>query len=206
MVEITQLLRAVERGDVDAADQLLPAVYEQLRSMAAAKLAGEDVDHTLQPTALVHEAWLKIYSQSEPVQPDLSAGSNVEQVTGHVSEDDARFRGRQHFFAVAAWAMRRILVDIARRKKTVKHGGTHARKSIDVDGVELPGPPEEVLALHESLDRLEQVDEASAKVVNLRYFGGLSIAETAQTLELSEQQVRQLWTYARAWLKADLDK
>jgi RNA polymerase sigma factor (TIGR02999 family) len=174
--EVTHILSRIEQGDPHAAGQLLPLVYDELRKLAAANLAHETPGQTLQPTALVHEAYLRLVG-------------------------DQRFDGREHFFAAAAEAMRRILVDSARRKRTHKHGGHRHR-------VELPDVPtqpdvadEQLLALDEALTRLAAEDPVAARVVELRHFAGLSIEDAAATLGLSRAAAYRHWTYARAWLR-----
>jgi RNA polymerase sigma factor (TIGR02999 family) len=174
--DVTQILSRIEQGDPHAADQLLPLVYDELRRLAAQKLAHETPGQTLQPTALVHEAYLRLVGEQ-------------------------RFDGREHFFASAAEAMRRILVDAARRKQTHKHGGHRHR-------VELPDVPvqpdvadEQLLALDEALTRLAAEDPVAARVVELRHFAGLSIEDSAATLGLSRATAYRHWTYARAWLR-----
>lgn len=176
VTEVTTILSRIERGDPHAAGQLLPLVYDELRRLAAAKLAHEASGQTLQPTGLVHEAYLRL-------------------VGGQ------RFEGREHFFAAAAEAMRRILVDAARRKRTHKHGGGLRR-------VELPDVPaqpdvaaEQLLALDEALTRLAAEDPVAARVVELRHFAGLSIEDAAAALGLSRAAAYRHWTYARAWLR-----
>jgi RNA polymerase sigma factor (TIGR02999 family) len=179
MSNVTRLLDAAAAGDRKAAADLLPLVYEELRQLAIARMAHESPDQTLQPTALVHEAYLRLIGPG----------------------DELRWANRGHFFAAAAEAMRRILVDAARRKRTEKHGG-HRRR------VELPDVPaqpereaEKLLALDEALLRLAAEDPVAAQVVELRHFAGLSIEETATTLGLSRATAYRHWTYARAWLR-----
>ena len=176
MNEVTRILSAVGAGDPDAAKQLLPLVYEELRQLAARKLGVETPGQTLQPTALVHEAYLRL------------AGGQ-------------KFEGRGHFFAAAAEAMRRILVDNARRKKAVKHGGELRR--VELDGLDVPirTPPEEVLALDEALTRLAAEDPEAAQVVQLHFFAGLSIEQAAAALGVSRATAYRDWSFARAWLR-----
>jgi RNA polymerase sigma factor (TIGR02999 family) len=178
MSDVTCLLDAIQHGDPKATDELLPLVYQELRKLAAAKMAREVPGQTLQPTALVHEAWLRL-----------------------VDEDGkACFANRPHFFSAAAEAMRRILVEIARRKSTLRRGAGGAR--LDVNEVEIAAPAadDELLAVHEALDRLAAHDPQKAELVKLRYFGGLGLAEAAQVLGLSERTGKRHWAYARAWL------
>jgi len=183
MSDVTQILQAVERGDANAAHELLPLVYNELRRLAARRMANEAPGHTLQPTALVHEAWMRL------------AGDQA-----------ARFENRAHFFGAAAEAMRRILVESARRKKRLKHGGK--LKRVDVDEVELPlpMPDEELLALDEALDRLATVDARAAEVVKLCFFVGLTQEQAAKELGFSLATAERLWSFARAWLFQEMRK
>ncbi len=179
MSDVTRILNAIERGDAKSTDELLPLVYEELRLLAAQKLSHEFPGQTLQATALVHEAYLRL------VGDEPQAGT-----AGAISS------------AAAAEAMRRILVENARRKKSDKHGGRQRR--VELDGLEAAGKtspdPESLIALDEALRRLSQVDSAKAEVVKLRYFAGLTIEQTAASLDISPATAKRLWTYARAWL------
>jgi RNA polymerase sigma factor (TIGR02999 family) len=178
MDAITQVLRAIEQGDPHAASQLLPLVYDELRKLAAEKMANERPGQTLEATALVHEAYVRL------------VGNGAEP----------HFNGRGHFFAAAAQAMRNILVDNARRKRRPKHGGGRHRVTLDEA---LPAPPDgadELLALDEALSRLAAEDPEASRIVQLRYFAGLSVEEAAQTLGLSRAHAYRQWTFARAWL------
>jgi RNA polymerase sigma factor (TIGR02999 family) len=177
--DVTQLLNAIDRGDRLAAAQLLPLVYDELRRLAAARLAAEPAGHTLQPTALVHEAYLRLVG--------APGGDNWDH--------------RGHFFASAAEAMRRILIDDARRKATTKHGGALERRVLDLDAASAAEPREDLLALDEALNRLEKEDPLKANLVKLRYFAGLSLPEAAAALDLSERTAGRHWAYARAWLR-----
>jgi RNA polymerase sigma factor (TIGR02999 family) len=183
MDAITEVLIAIDRGDPHAAEQLLPLVYDELRRLAAQKLAHERPAQTLQPTALVHEAYLR-----------LVAGADV-------SAPQKPWDGRGHFFAAAAEAMRRILVESARRKKRLKHGG--GRQRVDLEDLDVPvrPPPEEILALDECLTRLAAEDPEAARVVQLHFFAGLSIEEVGETLGVSRATAYRHWAYARAWLR-----
>jgi RNA polymerase sigma factor (TIGR02999 family) len=182
MSDLTQFLSAMEAGDPKAADELLPLVYDELRRLAAAKLAQEPPGQTLQATALVHEAWLKL------------AGSN--------SADSAVWRNRQHFFRTTAQAMRQILIDRARRRLRVRHGQNAER--VDLDEVEIAAPVKEevLLQLDEALTELKATSPEHAEIVTMRFFGGLHESEIAAILNLSEGTVQRHWTYARAWLFA----
>ncbi len=178
MSHVTQLLNAIEAGEPKAADQLLPLVYDELRSLAAAKMAQEKPGQTLQATALVHEAWLKL------------AGSNHQQ-----------WRGRSHFFGAAAEAMRRILIDKARQKASLKRGLDQPLEELHESRIEMAAPSDEILAVHEALDALAAEDATAAEVVKLRYFVGMTISEIAEVLEISPRNADRHWVFARAWLK-----
>ena len=177
MSEVTRVLDRVQQGDPTAAVELLPLVYEELRRLAAHKMAAEAPGQTLQPTALVHEAWLRL-----------------------VGDDGARFANRAHFFAAAALAMRGILIANARRKQRQKHGGGWER--VDVDPIQLaePLPSEDLLALDEALTELAQRDPQAAELVQLRFFAGLTQQQAAEVLGLSRRTADRTWAYARAWL------
>jgi RNA polymerase sigma factor (TIGR02999 family) len=162
----------------------LPLVYDELRKLAAQKLAMEKPGHTLQPTALVHEAYLRLVATPQQAQAEQPAWDN-----------------RGHFFAAAAEAMRRILVESARRKKRAKHGGEHQRVDVDVQDVPVRPPPEEIIALDEALIRLAAEDPDAAQVVQLHFFGGLSIEQTAEVLGVSRATAYRQWSFARAWLR-----
>lgn len=179
MSEVTQILSAIEDGDHNAASELLPLVYDELRKLAASRLASEPAGHTLQPTALVHEVYIRLVGSP--------GGGNWDH--------------RGHFFAAAAEAMRRILVDHARRKATVRHGGKMQRHDTDPELTAIPETHEDLLALDEALTQLEAEDPLKANLVRLRYFAGLSLAEAASALNLSERTAGRHWTYARAWLR-----
>lgn len=184
MNDLTLLLAAAQNGEPRAAAQLLPLVYEELRKLAAQKLSRERPGQTLQPTALVHEAWLQI-----------------------AGPDQHTWNGRAHFFGAAAEAMRRILIDRARRKLAERHGAGLARVEADITALELAQPDSnaaEVLAVHDALDRLAAVDARKAELVKLRYFAGLTIAETAEALGISTGTAKRDWSYARAWLFAEI--
>jgi RNA polymerase sigma factor (TIGR02999 family) len=182
MSEVTRILSAIADGDPHAAGKLLPLVYDELRRLAAQKLAHETPGQTLQATALVHEAYLRLVG----------------------SADERRWNDCGHFFAAAAEAMRHILVDNARRKRRDKHGGGRRRVPLDVAAPAPPAEGEDLLALDEALTRLAADDPEAAAVVKLRYFAGLSVEEAAQSLGMSRATAYRHWTYARAWLLEEL--
>jgi RNA polymerase sigma factor (TIGR02999 family) len=182
MSEVTQILDAVAAGDRHAAAQLLPLVYAELRRLAVEKFACEAPGHTLQPTALVHEAYLRLVGDA----------------------DERRWNSRGHFFAAAAEAMRRILVESARRKARRKHGGDLQRVDLDEQDVPVRPPPEEVLALDQALTRLAAEDPAAAEVVHLHFFAGLSIEQAAEALGVSRATAYRQWAYAKAWLRCEI--
>jgi RNA polymerase sigma factor (TIGR02999 family) len=181
MNTVTQLLEAANRGDRQAAAALLPLVYDELRQLAAAKLAREKPGQTLDATALVHEAYLRLVG-------------------------DQQFDGRGHFFAAAAEAMRRILVESARRKNTLKRGGNRGPAELDLAKLANPERPDEVLAVDEALAALAAADPQAAELVKLRYFVGLSVPDAAKLLHLSTRSAERLWTYARAWLRRAIER
>ena len=188
MSDVTRILSAIEQGDPHAAEQLLPLVYDELRKLAAQKLAKEKPGQTLQATALVHDAYLRLVAQaSSACQPPV----------------EKRWDSRGHFFAAAAEAMRRILVDAARRKGRLKHGGGRLRARDEQD-IACPERPERLLALDEALDRLAIANSQAAELVKLRYFAGFSNAEAASCLGISPRKANQVWAYARAWLREEL--
>ena len=177
MSDATLLLTAVKQGDPKAADELLDLVYEELRRLAASKMAREAPDQTLQPTALVHEAWLRL-----------------------VGAKDLKFENRAHFFSAAAEAMRRILIDRARRKLTQRHGGGCERVALEEQELAAPGADQQLLAVHEVLDKLAAKHPTQAEVVKLRYFAGMTNEEIAQVLGVSVATVGNYWTFARTWI------
>jgi len=180
MSDVTQILSAIEQGDPVAAEKLLPLVYDELRKLASARMAQERPGQTLDATALVHEAYLRLVKVPEPGQWD----------------------GRGHFFAAAAEAMRRILVENARRKRRLKHGGQ--RQRVPTAEVAERDNDSRLLALDDALTRLADEDRVAAKVVEMHHFGGISHELVAESLRLSVYRVRQKWTYAQAWLRDDL--
>jgi RNA polymerase sigma factor (TIGR02999 family) len=183
--ELTAILNRAGQGDPHAADELLPLVYDELRKLAAVRMAGESSGHTLQATALVHEAWIRLGADSQPT-----------------------WQNRAHFFAAAAEAMRRILIDAARRRHARRHGGGLKRVDVADPALQIaaPGRDEELLAVHESLDRLAVEDARVAELVKLRYFVGLTLAQAADTLGISEPTAKRDWAYARAWLFNDISQ
>ena len=178
MSDVTRILEAAQQGDPTAADQLLPLVYEELRRLAVHKMANEASGNTLQPTALVHEAWLRLVGDG----------------------GQAQFQNRAHFFAAAAEAMRRILIDRARRKRAVRHGGEQQR--VDVQEVDIASPDDDgqLLAINEALDKLAVEHSTEAELVKLRYFVGMTNNEAADVLGISPRTAKYYWTHARAWL------
>ena len=182
--DVTQILRDIENGDQQAAEQLLPLVYDELRRLAASRMRNEKSDHTLQPTALVHEAFMRLVG----------------------NEDRAHWDGRGHFFGAAAEAMRRILIENARRRDSLRRGGNLVRRELKEDEL-ITGETnlETLLALDDALTKLAREDASLAKLVELRYFTGLTIEETAEVLGVSPRTTKRNWAYARAWLRRELD-
>lgn len=178
---MTRILESAQKGDSKAAEELLPLVYAELKRLAIHKMANEASGHTLQPTALVHEAWLRL-----------------------VGSEEQQWDGRGHFFAAAAEAMRRILIDRARRKHAARHGGQHQR--VDIDDVDLASSADDdqLLAVHEALDKLAVDHKAEAELVKLRYFVGMTNDEAAQVLGISPRTAKYYWTHARAWLYREI--
>ena len=183
MGHATLLLTAVERGDPKAADQLLELVYGELRVLATHKMAQESPGQTLQPTALVHEAWLRLVGSETP-----------------------SFQNRAHFFSAAAEAMRRILIDRARRRRTQRHGGGYRRVDLDDCDLAAPQADDELLAVNEALDQLSKEHPLQAEVVKLRYFGGRTNDEVAQILGISVASVKNYWAFSRAWLLQEIKR
>lgn len=181
MSDITLILQKLESGDERAAGELLTQVYDELRKLARAKMARESPGQTLQATALVHEAWLRLGGEAQP-----------------------RWENRAHFFGAAAEAMRRILVDSARRKRRAKHGGGLRRVDWENLDVATIGDDDTVLAVHEALDRLARHDPVGARLIELRFFAGLPNVEAARVLGLAERTAKRTWSYARAWLQKEL--
>src|SRR6516162_8095903 len=179
--DVTRILSAIEQGDAQAADKLLPLVYEELRKLAAQKMARESDTQTLQPTALVHEAWLRL-----------------------VGKDNPKFANRAYFFAASAEAMRRILIDRARRKRALRHGGGQQR--VDLEHVDLASPSDDdqLLVVNDALDKLAAHSKPEAELVKLRYFVGMTLAEAADALSISARTADNYWAHARAWLFHEL--
>jgi len=176
--EVTRILNAVQQGDPTSADQLLPLVYEELRRLAAQRMANEAAGHTLQPTALVHEAWLRL------------GGSDA----------NAPFANRAHFFAAAAEAMRRILIERARRKSAEKRGGDWQRIDLDIVQIASDADDDTLLLVNEALEKLAKEDAKAAEVAKLRFFGGLTLEEAGHVLRVTDRTAKRYWAYARAWL------
>ncbi|MCX6930928.1 MAG: sigma-70 family RNA polymerase sigma factor [Verrucomicrobia bacterium] len=182
MSDVTSILDRVEQGDPRAAEELLPLVYDELRKLAAARMAHEAPGQTLQPTALVHEAWLRL------------AGSQAQQ-----------WNSRGHFFAAAAEAMRRILIETARRKQSQRRGGGLARTELQESQLVLDPPSDEMLAVDEVLEKLAQEDPLAADFVKLRYFVGMTLPEAAEALGIAPRTADRLWAYARSWLRVAIE-
>ena len=183
MSDVTRILESVTAGKAQAADELLPLVYAELRKLAAARMSHESPNQTLQPTALVHEAWLR-----------LAGNQNV------------KWEGRAHFFGAAAEAMRRILIDRARRKQALRHGGGQERLDVDEVDIAAPAKDDELLAMDEALKKFTQVDRQKAELVKLRYFGGLTFEDAAEVLQISVPTANRWWAYARAWLFEEINR
>ena len=181
--DVTRILNALEKGDEQATAELLPLVYEELRRLAAHKMAGEMAGHTLQPTALVHEAWMRLNSARAQ-----------------------SWENRAHFFGAAAEAMRRILVESARRRQSLKRGAGAPHEELHESVLVLTAPPDELLAVHEALDQLAVEDPAAAELVKLRYFVGMTMEESATALALPPRTAERLWTYAKVWLKREMER
>jgi RNA polymerase sigma factor (TIGR02999 family) len=179
--EITQVLQQIEGGDRNAVNKLLPLVYDEFKGLAAAYLRRERISHTLQPTALVHEAYLRLVDQTR-----------------------VAWKGRAHFFAVGAQAMRRVLVDHARYHQRAKRGGGRHRITLAEELALSPTRDEDLLAVDEALEKLTKVDKRQAQIVELRFFGGLSVAEVAEVIGVSKRTVENDWTVVRAWLRREL--
>ena len=177
MTEVTRILKAIERGDARAVDELLPIVYEELRLLAAQRLSREVPGQTLQATALVHEAYLRL-----------------------VQNESQDWSGRGHFFAAAAEAMRRILIENARRKQRLKRGGDRRRMDLYDEDLAIEPPCDDLIALDEALSKLAEIDKTKAELVKLRYFAGLTLEQVAKLMDISPTTAKRQWAYARAWL------
>lgn len=187
MNDVTAILQAAGQGDPLAAEQLLPLVYDELRRLAAQKLAHERAGHTLEATALVHEAWLRLLGSGEEVNPA-----------------DRCFANRRHFYAAASQAMQRILVDSSRRRRSLKRGGAGHRQELDTLDLALPEPREDLLALNDALTRLEAIEPRAAELVRLRFFLGHTLLDAAEILEIAPRSAYRLWAYAKAWLHREM--
>jgi RNA polymerase sigma factor (TIGR02999 family) len=183
MSDVTRILVAIEQGDAKAADELLPLVYEELRRLASLKMLREQPGQTLQATALVHEAYIRL-----------------------VGSEDRQWSGRTHFFAAAAESMRRILIENARRKQRQKHGGGHQRVGLDDAEISIEEPSTNLIALDEALTKLAEEDKTVAELVKLRYFAGLTLEQAANILGVSRRTADRYWAYARAWLYQEITK
>ena len=184
MNDVTRILERVGEGDGQAAEELLPLVYEELRKLAAAKMAQEEPGQTLQATALVHEAWIRLVGKG----------------------DQARFQNRAHFFGAAGEAMRRILIERARRKQVLAKGGYAVPEECTESKIVITAPSDELLAVHDALDGLAAQDSAAADLVKLRYFVGMSMPEAAEAMNLPLRNAERLWTFAKAWLRDAMKK
>ncbi len=182
--DVTRILESIEQGDPKAADELLPLVYGELRKLAAARMAGESPNQTLQPTALVHEAWLRL-----------------------VGADNRQYANRAHFFAAAAEAIRRILIDKARRKRALRHGGP-GQQRVDLEEVDIAAPADsqEILEVNEALDRLAAQNKVEAELVKLRYFVGMTLEEAALALNISARTADNYWAHAKVWLFKEIER
>ncbi|MDI1337532.1 MAG: ECF-type sigma factor [Lacunisphaera sp.] len=178
---MTLILKQIEHGDIQAADKLLTLVYAELRKLAAAKMANEPSGQTLQPTALVHEVWLRLGGDQQP-----------------------RWQNRAHFFGAAAESMRRILIDRARSRRALRHGGGQLREDLSAVDLAAPADDDRVLAVNDALERFAVVEPKMAELVKLRYYTGLTVDEAAQALGISVAKAKRWWTYSSVWLKAEL--
>ena len=183
MNEVTRIINAIEQGDRQAADELLPLVYNELRRLATYKLSREQPGQTLQATALVHEAYLRL-----------------------VGQDNQNWTSRNHFFSAAAEAMRRILVENARSKRRIKRGGDRQRVDLEDANLSIAEPPEDIVAIDEALSKLEKTDKIKSKLIELRFFAGLTLEQAAAILDISPTTAKRYWTYTRAWLYREVSK
>jgi RNA polymerase sigma factor (TIGR02999 family) len=185
MTDVTRILKAIEQGNVTAAEELLPLVYEELRHLASRKMSRESPGQTLQATALVHEAYIRL-----------------------VGLEAQNWKGRTHFFTAAAEAMRRILIENARRKKRLKRGGNRKKVDVDIEDAEpaVAEPDEDIVSLNEALEKLALEDPTKAELVKLRYFAGLTVKQAAEILGISQATAERYWSYARVWLFYEIKK
>jgi RNA polymerase sigma factor (TIGR02999 family) len=190
MTAVTHILSAIEQGDPSAGEQLLPLVYDELRKLAAAKLADEKPGQTLQATALVHEAYLRLVGNQE---------------SGDREQESVKWNSRGHFFAAAAEAMRRILVDGARKRARIRHGASLRREDLDMSQMVAPEVSGDILALDEALNRLAQADPQATELVKLRYFAGFTSPQAAEVLGISPRKADFLWSFARTWLRQEIE-
>lgn len=204
MPDVTQILNSIDAGDPHAADQLLPLVYDELRKLAATKLAHEQPGQTLDATSLVHEAYLRLVASRDRQVPVAGEVTDNSLPPGPGGPGSPIYANRGHFFAAAAEAMRRILVDRARQRRSLKRGGHHQRDAIDPDQLAASEPDEQLLALNEALDRLATKDPQKAALVKLRYFAGLTADDAAAALAISPSTADRMWFYARAWLRREM--
>jgi RNA polymerase sigma factor (TIGR02999 family) len=181
MSDVAHILQAIEQGDPKAADELLPLVYHELRKLAASRMARETPGNTLQPTALVHEAWMRLVGEANP-----------------------KFDSRAHFFAAAAEAMRRILIDRARHKRAVRHGGGQERVELDEADFAIQKDDDQLLAVNDALDKLAAQNRVEAELVKLRYFVGMTTAQAAEVLGITEAAAKHYWIHARTWLYQEI--
>ena len=205
MSDVTRILSQIDAGDPKAAEQLLPLVYDELRKLAAARLVQERPGQTLQATALVHEAYLRLVA-NPGVRNQGSGVSDGEQLTPGPCSPSPAFDSRGHFFAAAAEAMRRILIEQARRRGSLRRGGGQQRIPLEHVEIAEPEPTVDIVALDEALTKFAQIDPPKAQLVKLRYFAGLTIPQAAEALGISSTTADRNWAYARAWLHAELKK
>jgi RNA polymerase sigma factor (sigma-70 family) len=201
MSDVTRILSQIEQGDPQAAEQLLPLVYDELRKLAAARLAQEKPGQTLQATALVHEAYLRLVGGGERSEIRSRKSAGQAPTSDLRPPTSSRWNSRGHFFAAAAEAMRRILVDSAKRKRSAKRGGQAERVALGDDQIASPGPAVDLVALNDALNALAAHDSRKAELVKLRFFAGLTIRQAAEALGISESTADADWAYAKSWLR-----
>lgn len=204
MADFTRILSQIEAGDPQAAEQLLPLVYEELRKLAAARLIHEQSGQTLQATALVHEAYLRLVGGGERSEVGGQKSEGLEPTSDLRPPASGRWNSRGHFFAAAAEAMRRILVESARKKRALQRGGDRGRVDLSLVEPEAPRISEDVLAINDALEKLQQRDARKADLVKLRYFAGLTLEQAAEALGISLATAHRDWNYARAWLHQEI--